>query len=84
MKKINNERQARWVLVEALCLCAALEREFGRVEAQRIRSFDYPPQVIEEAVRLAARHQPGRFLETLWRLFPALIAARLVVKVCSR
>jgi hypothetical protein len=52
VKKKNAERQARWVQVEALCLCARLEREYGRVDPQIIRSFDYPPAVIEEALRL--------------------------------
>ena len=57
MKRGNTERQARWVQVEALCLCAALEREFGRIDTETIRSFDYPASVIDEAIRLADRRR---------------------------
>jgi hypothetical protein len=52
VKKKNAERQVRWVQVEALCLCARLERERISMMNLSLEFLDYPPCVIAEAKRL--------------------------------
>ena len=48
----KHERAARWVEVEALCLCAGLERQFGFANAEAVEGVDAPGVVKRAALRL--------------------------------
>jgi hypothetical protein len=73
VKKKNAERQARWVQVEALCLCARLEREGGEIEDLSLVTHDYPPSVIAEAQRLSARRRRPSQVSTFGRWLRAVL-----------
>jgi hypothetical protein len=67
----KNERIARWVEVEALCLCAHLERQFGAASSDGVRGVDAPGSVKLTALRIL-RHKAG------WQGGPYASAARVV------
>jgi hypothetical protein len=48
----KHERAARWVEVEALCLCAGLERQFGFASAEAVDAVEAPKAVKLAALRL--------------------------------
>jgi hypothetical protein len=56
--RFNGERSGRWIVVEALCLCATLERINGSVSPADILSSDADPRVMKEALRLTSRFRP--------------------------
>jgi len=51
----HEERADRWILVEAICLCARLEREKGVVTRSAIARTDCDPRVRRQALILARR-----------------------------
>ena len=53
----KDERAARWVQVEALCLCAALERQLGAATQERLLSLEAPAVVKLAAMRLLRRRE---------------------------
>lgn len=52
----RQERVKRWVRVEALCLCADLERRHGNIAGALIEASQATPEVKAEARTLANRY----------------------------
>ena len=68
----KHERAARWVQVEALCLCAGLERQFGAASSERVHGLDVPEEVKLAALRLLRQRGDFRaYAASPGRLEPA-------------
>lgn len=53
--RLDGERSDRWILVEALCLCARLERQHGAITRIAIMMSETDPRVLDKALYLTSR-----------------------------
>jgi len=64
----STEREQRWILVEALCFCAAAERE-----PEAVKTWTIHPRVLAQSRKLTAQ---ARRRVAFWGLAPAATAQR--------
>lgn len=72
----KNERIARWVEVEALCLCADLERQFGAANSDGVQGADAPSSVKRAALKILQG-------KASWRRAPRVGATRVIARASA-